>query len=85
MKKRRKALPSPAEWSFELIDEYHREIARVAQEFELDTFPNQIELITSEQMMDAYASVGMPVNWPAWARSAWRCGPTCRLTSAWTS
>ncbi len=67
MKKRRKALPSPAEWSFELIDEYHREIARVAQEFELDTFPNQIELITSEQMMDAYASVGMPVNYHHWS------------------
>ncbi|MCL2658313.1 MAG: SpoVR family protein [Betaproteobacteria bacterium] len=67
MKKRRKALPSPAEWSFELIDEYHREIARVARDFGLDTYPNQIELITSEQMMDAYASAGMPVNYHHWS------------------
>ncbi len=67
MKKRRKALQAPSEWSFELIEEYHREIARVAHDFGLDTYPNQIELITSEQMMDAYASVGMPVNYHHWS------------------
>ncbi len=33
----------------------------------LDTYPNQIEVITSEQMMDAYASVGMPVNYHHWS------------------
>ncbi|WP_341675383.1 SpoVR family protein [Niveibacterium sp. SC-1] len=67
MKKRRRQLPAPAEWTFELIDEYHQEIARVADHYRLDTYPNQIEVITSEQMMDAYASVGMPVNYHHWS------------------
>ncbi|MGB0127411.1 MAG: SpoVR family protein [Rhodocyclaceae bacterium] len=62
-----KSLPAPSEWTFELIDSYHEEIARVAAEYGLDTYPNQIELITAEQMMDAYASVGMPVNYHHWS------------------
>lgn len=65
--KRKKPLPSPGEWSFELIDAYHVEIDRVAREFKLDTYPIQVELITSEQMMDAYSSVGMPVNYHHWS------------------
>jgi stage V sporulation protein R len=62
-----KVLPSVSEWSFDAIDHYHREIARVASEFGLDTYPTQIEIITAEQMMDAYASVGMPVNYHHWS------------------
>lgn len=65
--KRRKPLPAPGEWTFELIDAYHAEIDRVAHEFGLDTYPIQVELITSEQMMDAYSSVGMPVNYHHWS------------------
>jgi stage V sporulation protein R len=53
-------LPGPSDWSFELIDRYHDVIRRTAQSFGLDTYPNQLEVITAEQMMDAYASVGMP-------------------------
>lgn len=63
----RSPLPYSSEWSFDLIREYHREIRRVAEGFKLDTYPNQIEIITSEQMMDAYASVGMPVNYRHWS------------------
>ncbi|NMG04010.1 SpoVR family protein [Azoarcus taiwanensis] len=62
-----RALPETSEWSFEAIDRYHEEIARVANRYGLDTYPVQIELITSEQMMDAYASVGMPVNYHHWS------------------
>ena len=39
----------------------------MARSFGLDTYPNQIEIITSEQMMDAYSSVGMPVNYHHWS------------------
>ncbi|NMG72001.1 SpoVR family protein [Parazoarcus communis] len=60
-------LPSGSEWSFESIDRYHAEIARVAAAYKLDTYPVQIEIITAEQMMDAYASVGMPVNYHHWS------------------
>ena len=52
-------LPSPNDWSFELIDEYHTVIKNTAERFGLDTYANQLEVITAEQMMDAYASVGM--------------------------
>ena len=60
-------LPSPADWSFALIEQYHGEIARTAQAFGLDTYPNQLEIISAEQMMDAYASVGMPVIYRHWS------------------
>jgi spore cortex formation protein SpoVR/YcgB (stage V sporulation) len=65
--KAQEAPPAPGEWTFELIEAYHAEIDRVAREFGLDTYPIQVELITSEQMMDAYSSVGMPVNYHHWS------------------
>ena len=60
-------LPAPSDWSFDLIDSYHRTIRATAERFGLDTYPNQLEIITAEQMMDAYASVGMPVNYRHWS------------------
>ena len=56
-----------SEWTFELITEYDTHIARIAADFNLDTYPNQIEIITSEQMMDAYSMVGMPINYNHWS------------------
>ncbi|NMG63409.1 SpoVR family protein [Azoarcus indigens] len=64
---KKKPLPGGSEWSFESIERYHTEIARVAAQYGLDTYPVQIEVITAEQMMDAYASVGMPVNYHHWS------------------
>jgi stage V sporulation protein R len=63
----RKRLPSPSDWTFELIDTYFEQIRRTAQRFGLDTYPVQMELISAEQMLDAYASVGMPVNYRHWS------------------
>ncbi len=60
-------LPEQSEWTFELIEQAHDEIRRVAENFGLDTYPNQLEIITAEQMMDAYASVGMPVSYHHWS------------------
>ena len=60
-------LPAPSDWSFELVDQYHQVIRATAERFKLDTYPNQLEVITAEQMMDAYASVGMPVNYRHWS------------------
>ena len=60
-------LPSPSDWTFDLIERYHSEIARVARGYKLDTYANQLEIITAEQMMDAYASVGMPVIYRHWS------------------
>ena len=33
----------------------------------LDIYPNQIEIITAEQMLDAYASIGMPLLYKHWS------------------
>ncbi len=62
-----KLLSESSEWTFDLILDYNREIARIAENFGLDTYPNQIEIITSEQMMDAYSSIGMPVGYRHWS------------------
>ncbi|MDP4534963.1 SpoVR family protein [Alkalimonas collagenimarina] len=55
------------DWTFELLDAYHQEIRRVAEYYQLDTYPNQIEVITAEQMMDAYSSIGMPLGYYHWS------------------
>jgi spore cortex formation protein SpoVR/YcgB (stage V sporulation) len=62
-----KLISEGSEWTFELIERYDREIARIAADYRLDTYPNQIEVIAAEQMMDAYSSVGMPVNYHHWS------------------
>ncbi len=57
-----------AEWTFDLIDTYDRAIREIAVgEFGLDCYPNQIEVIASEQMLDAYASLGLPIGYPHWS------------------
>jgi stage V sporulation protein R len=61
------AISHGADWDFDLLERYHAAIARVAGEFNLDTYPNQIEIITSEQMLDAYASSGLPLGYPHWS------------------
>ncbi|MFZ5593949.1 MAG: SpoVR family protein [Pseudomonadota bacterium] len=63
----RQVLSETSEWTFDLLNDYHREIARVAAHYKLDTYPNQIEVITAEQMMDAYSYVGMPVGYTHWS------------------
>lgn len=64
---RKQPLPDGPDWTFELLERYNREIARVAAHYRLDTYPNQIEVITAEQMMDAYSSVGMPIGYHHWS------------------
>ena len=63
----RNVISESPEWSFELVQRYDQEIARVAGIYGLDTYPNQIEIISAEQMMDAYSSVGMPVGYHHWS------------------
>jgi stage V sporulation protein R len=65
--RRSKRLPSPSDWTFELIEEYFQAIRKTAEKYGLDTYPTQLELISAEQMLDAYASVGMPVNYRHWS------------------
>ena len=56
-----------SEWNFDLIEAYERAIAEIAADYRLDTYPNQIEIVSAEQMMDAYSSIGMPVGYSHWS------------------
>jgi stage V sporulation protein R len=62
-----KTLSDGPDWTFDLLDQYHVEIKRIADHYQLDAYPNQIEIITAEQMMDAYSSIGMPINYHHWS------------------
>jgi stage V sporulation protein R len=64
----RNPLSRGGEWTFELLHIYDEAIADIAHnEFGLDTFANQIEVIASEQMLDAYATTGLPIAYPHWS------------------
>ncbi len=56
------------DWDFETIQRIYNAVAKIAeQELDLDIFPNRIEVITAEQMLDAYASTGMPLFYRHWS------------------
>lgn len=60
-------IDSGQEWTFELIEEVYGHIEEVANEFGHNTYTNQLEMISSEQMLDAYAAVGMPIMYSHWS------------------
>lgn len=63
----KKTLSDGPDWTFDMLAQYENEIDRIAKDYKLDIYPNQIEVITAEQMMDAYASIGMPINYTHWS------------------
>src|ERR1700756_3932275 len=53
---------------FGLINRIYEAVERIAVgEMKLDIYPNQIEVITAEQMLDAYSSSGMPLFYKHWS------------------
>ncbi len=57
-----------AEWNFDLIKKAYDAIEEIGVgELGLDIYPNQIEVITAEQMLDAYSSIGMPLMYRHWS------------------
>lgn len=63
----KKPISTGSEWTFSLLKEYDHVIGEIAQDYGLDTYPNQIEVISAEQMIDAYSSVGMPLGYHHWS------------------
>src|SRR5271167_4142133 len=65
-------ITSRTDWTPELITDITKIIEEVAHD-ELDIDPskdiytNQIEIIPAEMMIDAYASIGMPINYSHWS------------------
>jgi spore cortex formation protein SpoVR/YcgB (stage V sporulation) len=57
-----------AEWDFAALDRVYKAIEKIAvEDLGLNLYPNQIEIISSEQMLDAYSSVGMPLMYQHWS------------------
>ena len=55
-------------WDFGALRRVYEAIERIAfDDLGLDVYPVQIEVITSEQMLDAYASVGLPLMYRHWS------------------
>jgi spore cortex formation protein SpoVR/YcgB (stage V sporulation) len=56
------------EWTFDTLKRTYDAIEDIAiRELGLDPYPNQIEMISAEQMLDAYSSIGMPVFYSHWS------------------
>jgi stage V sporulation protein R len=56
------------DWDFDSLRRAYDAIEVIALgELKLDIYPNQIEVITFEQMLDAYSSIGMPLMYQHWS------------------
>ncbi len=65
---KREPIAEGSEWTFEALEAFEYEISKIARDrYRLDTYPNQIEIISADQMMDAYSAVGMPVGYHHWS------------------
>lgn len=65
-------IDSKMDWTPELLERVWDEIAIIAKdELELtpnvDLYPNQFEIVSAEQMLDAYASIGLPIHYNHWS------------------
>jgi spore cortex formation protein SpoVR/YcgB (stage V sporulation) len=64
----RTPLFTDADWDFAMLDRVYDAIREIAeQDLGLDTYPNQVEIISSEQMLDAYSSHAMPLMYRHWS------------------
>ncbi|MDP7545779.1 MAG: SpoVR family protein, partial [Alphaproteobacteria bacterium] len=63
-----KLLFDGADWSFKSLSRTYNAIERAAlDDLGLDVYPNQVEIISTEQMLDAYSSFGMPLMYRHWS------------------
>ncbi len=63
-----KKFDSGTDWTFEDIDRcYNIQKQIVDENYQLYHYPNQIEIISSEQMLEAYTNVGMPMMYDHWS------------------
>ena len=61
-------ITSRTDWTPAMIEQVYKEIEKIAlEEMELEVYPNQIEIISAEQMLDAYASIGLPIHYNHWS------------------
>lgn len=65
---RKKPLWTGSDWNWDLLHKVYDECEKIAtKELKLNCYANQIEIISAEQMLDAYASIGMPIYYQHWS------------------
>ncbi len=68
IKNKSKLLFEGSEWDFDKLNRTHDAIEEIAlNDLGLNVYPNQMEIISSEQMLDAYSSVGLPRMYQHWS------------------
>jgi len=64
----RSLLFTDSDWDFDRLKATYNAIEEIGlKDLGLDVYPNQIEIISSEQMLDAYSSHGMPLMYKHWS------------------
>ncbi|EMR01799.1 SpoVR family protein [Cesiribacter andamanensis] len=54
-------------WDYPTLEAADEVTERIGREYlKLKTYSNQIEIVTSEQMLDAYSLIGLPTSYPHW-------------------
>ncbi|HVO16938.1 MAG TPA: SpoVR family protein [Alphaproteobacteria bacterium] len=67
-KSRNRPLFEGSDWDFRTMQRTYDAIREIAlEDLGLDVYANQIEIISSEQMLDAYCSIGMPLMYQHWS------------------
>ncbi|MEM7768441.1 MAG: SpoVR family protein [Pseudomonadota bacterium] len=67
-RKQRPLLFEGPDWTFDAMNRTYDAIEDIAlNDLGLDIYPNQLEVISSEQMLDAYSSIGMPLMYRHWS------------------
>lgn len=61
------SLIESADWDFKLLDKMLSTCEEYGTKLGYDFYPNRVEIVSSEQMLDAYASIGMPVFYNHWS------------------
>ncbi len=66
--KKNKPLYTGYEWDLNLIESIWDIVDDIGKnDLKLDYYPPQFEVVTSEQMIDAYSSIGMPIYYNHWS------------------
>jgi len=67
MKKSKLLFKNGEDWTPELLEKIWKEIEIVAKELQVSYYPPQFEIISANQMLDIYTSVGMPAFYKHWS------------------
>lgn len=56
-----------SDWKVRDLEHYLDKCEQIAKdELGLDMYPNQVEIITSDQMLERYSTIGLPLSYPHW-------------------